>query len=275
MPQFIYAAGASREATDTPGGSETCIGTKIAGTLYGVAKEVELIVVKISPTAGSFVDGLGLVLTDLQQREKRGFLTVGRIVVSTRSGWATVADPELDSTVGIIWLEMRQRILALVQDFQAVFVASAGRDARSDYPDIHLWPAALAPNIPIIVAGTVMATDQNYNGQRFPWSHGGDKLTVSAPGNGQCKDNMNHMQHVEGYGLAAAITSGLAAYFLSLPDLADYWRLNQGNIPTTMIAYLQTMSYRRYGAEKSVWNGMDAHSTKHIYDRWTGMQLEE
>ncbi|MCJ1346761.1 hypothetical protein MMC31_004979 [Peltigera leucophlebia] len=144
---------------------------------------------------------------------------------------------------------MRQRILALVQDFQAVFVASAGRDARSDYPDIHLWPAALAPNIPIIVAGAVMATDQNYNGQRFPWSHGGDKLTVSAPGNGQCKDNMNQMQHVEGY--------GLAAYFLSLPDLADYWRLNQGNIPTTMIAYLQTMSYRRYGAEKSVWSGMD------------------
>lgn len=93
VPQFIYAAGASREATDTPGGSGTCIGTKIAGTLYGVAKEVELIVVKISPTAGSFVDGLGLVLTDLQQREKRGFLTVGRIVVSTRSGWATVADP--------------------------------------------------------------------------------------------------------------------------------------------------------------------------------------
>lgn len=85
---------------------------------------------------------------------------------------------------------------------------------------------------------------------------------------------MNHMQQVEGYRLAAAITSGLAAYFLSLPDLADYWRLNQGNIPTTMIAYLQTMSYRRYGAEKSLWNGMDAYSTRHIYDRWTGCNWE-
>lgn len=184
--QFIYAAGASWETTDAPGGSGTCIGTKIAGALYGVAKEVELIVVKISLTAGSFVDGLGLVFTDLQQREKRGFSRLGRIVVTTRGGWATVADPELDNTVGFIWREMRQMTSALVQDFQVVFFASAGRDSRSDYPDIHLWPAALAPEIPIIVAGAVMATDQHYNGQRFPWSHGGDKPTVSAPGNGQC-----------------------------------------------------------------------------------------
>ena len=268
--QFIYAAGASREPTDAPGGSGTCIGTKIAGALYGVAKEVEMIVVKVSPTAGSFIDGLGLVLTDLQQRAKRGFFRVGRIVVSTRGGWVANSDPELDYNVGIIWQEMQKRISSLAQDFQVVFVASAGRDAQSDYPDIHLWPAALAPDIPIIVAGAVMATDQNYNGQRFPWSHGGEKLTVSAPGNGQCKDNMNHMQHVEGYGLAAAITSGLAAYFLSLPDLADYWRLHQGNIPRTMINYLQKTSYRRYGAEKSLWNGMDAYSTKHVYDHWTG-----
>lgn len=42
--QLVYAAGASRETTDEPAGSETRIGTKIAGAMYGVAKKVRLIV---------------------------------------------------------------------------------------------------------------------------------------------------------------------------------------------------------------------------------------
>lgn len=71
------------------------------------------------------------------------------------------------------------------------------------FPYLPVTRAPLAPDIPIIVAGAVMATGQHFNGRLFPWSHGGDKLTVSAPENSQCKDNLYHMQHIEGYGLAS------------------------------------------------------------------------
>lgn len=54
------------------GGSGSCIVIKIAGMLYGVAKEVEAIIVKTSFMAGLLLDELGLVLINLQQREKKG-----------------------------------------------------------------------------------------------------------------------------------------------------------------------------------------------------------
>lgn len=67
---------------------------------YGVAKKLGLTVLKISPTAGSLVYGLGLVLTDLRHREE-GLLMLGRIDGSTRGGRTPVAGPEFDGSVGL------------------------------------------------------------------------------------------------------------------------------------------------------------------------------
>lgn len=67
---------------------------------YGVANKLGLTVLKIFPTAGSFVYGLGLVLTDLRHREE-GLLMLGRIDGSTRGGRTPVVGPEFDGSVGL------------------------------------------------------------------------------------------------------------------------------------------------------------------------------
>lgn len=40
--------------------------------------------------------------------------------------------------------------------------------------------------------------------------------------------------------------------------------------PKTVIDYLQSMSYRGYAAEESVWNGLDSDDPTQWFDEWYG-----
>ncbi len=270
VPEWIYALRAMPEPFDiSQEGSGTCIASKIAGARFGVAKRVRMVAVKMMPTIGSFLNALEKIITDLKLRSVNGFVNGGRTVVSIRGGWPLPLSGG-DRTAQ----RMENLIKRLLQDFQVVVVSASGQDYRNDYPDISLWPAALASKYDIITAGSVQARGGSRNGESFPWSHGGEFLTVNAPGNGACANSNGEIVNAEGDGFSSAVTSGLVAYFLSLPDLGDILRISK-NVPAAVKDYLQSMSYRRYMAEKSIWNGLDGEDPLTDYQYWIGTPTQE
>lgn len=107
---------------------------------------------------------------------------------------------------------------------------------------------------------------------------------VHAPANGLCDrsisiPNDNNPVKMGHSGiLSTAVVSGLVAYFLSLPDLANNnFRKGGVNTPAVVIEYLQQMSYPRGGGEgdvgaapAAVWNGLDAEDGRKFYQDWYG-----
>ncbi len=109
-------------------------------------------------------------------------------------------------------------------------------------------------------------------GSRYPWSLG--SVTVNAPGGGFCITTGGKEQPFIGPGMAAAVTTGLIAYFLAIPDLKEYF-LAQPNWASAVKRYVVAMSYPRYELAISVWNGLDAKEGKTTHntpgDPWIGI----
>lgn len=60
----------------------TCAGSLIAGGLLGVAKNLDrLVVMKINPTVGSMLNGLGKIVLELQNRNAQNLPGKGRVLV--------------------------------------------------------------------------------------------------------------------------------------------------------------------------------------------------
>lgn len=252
----------------------TCIASKIAGIKYGVFKNEPLLVVaQANPNPASYMSALSRVVLDLFRQGKSDR---GHAVINLSIGWnPSELEADINSNTRYLsagrWQPLTEEyvermIASLAQNYQAVVVAHAGRDDEEDYADITVWPAVLATKYDIITVGAVHSEPGADFGKRFLWSCGGLSLTVSAPGNGKC-DTGNFVQ---GPSFAAAIVSGLVAYFLSLPGLTEYF-LSQPNLPLAVKDYLEDSSIRRYFAQTSVWNGLDGTEDPRRFDEWPGI----
>ena len=234
-------------------GHGTCLSSKIAGKFSGVAKEASLIMAKTSLSLGSFLDVLGKVVQHMKTRMD----TWGWVVVNIAAGW-TFADPSSDLNA----MKMKDYIATLVNVYQAVVVVSAGPDHQKNLGDINTYPALLSLDHNIITVGAVRSTHLNDQGasygQRYPWSRGGDALSVSAPGFGTCSTtNDVTLNDWEGASFAGAVVSGLVASFLSIPVLHNYFAA-QASIPAAVRDYVEKMQRRRFQAQLAVWNGLES-----------------
>lgn len=253
--EFIYALDAVKEESDLHKGRHgTCMATKIAGSIFGVAKKTSLVAVKTRPSVGSFMDALGKIVLHLHMATISGQQSRGWTVVSVGGGWrsrnavAEAQDP--------IALRIESLVQTLTRDYQAVLVASAGEDPDENYGDTSVWPGLFASDYDMITVGAVQSEEGDDFGRRFAWSAGGDAVSVSGPGNGLCASLDGELNSVEGASFATAVVSGLVAYFLSIQALQRHFQ-NQPNLPAAVRAYIVSMSSRRYEAQASVWNGLD------------------
>lgn len=256
-----------------PGGSSpayphsgTCLVSKVLGKYHGVAKWADLTMVKMRPSVASFISAISQVIQSLR---KKGLTTKGRVVLNFTGGFV----PKGGSDNFAIACE--RVISILVDDLQVVVITSAGGHRQESYTDITTMPALLSLEHNIITVGAVLASEEPLgdlmNGQRFPWSRGGLALTVSAPGNGRCMGPFGGEVEISAGGdvISTAIVTGLVAYILSLPDLGDSLRA-EANTPEAVIRWLKLMSYRRFQAQKSVWNGLDSENDAGQFESWLG-----
>lgn len=246
--------------------SGTCIASKVLGKYHGVAKRADLTMVKMRSSAASFVSAISKVIRSLRTKGQ----TKGRVVLNFTGGFVPKGNSDNFA------IACRRIIKILVDELQVVVVTSAGGHRREAYTDITTMPALLSLEHNIITVGAVLASNEPLedliNGQRFPWSRGGPALTVSAPGNGQCMSPFGGEVDISTGGdvISTAIVTGLVAYVLSLPDLGDSLRA-EANTPEAVIRWLRLMSYRRFQAQESVWNGLDSERGAGEFENWLGI----
>lgn len=251
----IFAGQVEQDQSDIhPGGMGTCMGSKIAGSIFGVAKFATLVAVKYDLSVGGFIDALDKIVGDLMRWTLSGYVVRGKAVVSINGGYpdARPGDPTAD--------RIRELINELVKAYQVVVVVSAGFDPKNDYAEISDWPAALSPLYDIITVGAVDPRPGKFFGRRMKWSKGGVSLTTSAPGEGACSIPLTVPEHdmvFTGTSLPVAIVAGLVAYFLSIPVLSAHFLKNR-NLPGAVKDFVVGMSENRSPAEASVWNGLEA-----------------
>lgn len=270
-----------RQSDDSPQPvvSGTCVASLMIGKLMGVAKEARLTMVKMGLSVPSLVDAVARVIDKLQNSPLGVQGSKGYTVLSISGKFDNI--PEANEYV----TQLQKLFNELVYKYQTIVVTSAGTNDREAYADISSWPSLLAAEVDIITVGSVAAVrgDSNdglhkglSNGQRYPWSVGGDLLTVNGPGNALCagKNINTPVELAEGGSISHAIVTGLVAYFLSLEDLGGWFR-RQNRTPKAMIMYLKMMSYRRYVRELSVWNGLDAEDETTSLEGWYGTPIPD
>lgn len=249
--EWIYALDVITQTTDSdPAGHGTCMASKIGGPIFGVAKRSSLIIAKTTPSVGSFIDILGKILSAVQKRPLFGR---AETVISIAGGWIPPSRDDADA------IAIQTLMEELIKKCQAIVVTHAGAatSPQDNYGEIVMYPALLAEDLDIITVGSVQARHGDDYGQTFPWSLSGDALSLSAPGNGYCAGLGPEVHGVEGSSLAGAVGAGLVAYFLGIPELQAWFR-QQTNLPGAMRKYVKGLSYKRFMAQESVWNGLDA-----------------
>lgn len=262
--EFIYALDVVKEESDLHKGRHgTCMATKIAGSIFGVAKETSLVAVKTRSSVGSFMDALGKIVSHLHMTTTSGQQSRGWTVISVGGGWRSgnaVAEAQ-----DLIALRIENLVQTLTRDYQVVLVASAGEDPDESYGDTRVWPGLFASDYDMITVGAVQSEKGDDFGRRFAWSAGGDAVSVSGPGNGLCAFSDGELYSVEGASFATAVVSGLVAYFLSIQALQRHFQ-NQANLPAAVRDYVVSMSSRRFEAQTSVWNGLDYANPSTMFD---------
>lgn len=248
-------------------GYGTCVASVIAGYTVGVLPTLErLSIVKVGQTAASFLDGLGKIVRDIKESNKNGQPSKGRTVVSLLGAF------DFSNNDGGSYYIARFGDLmhALLDVYQVVVVSPAGVDMEaSTVSNINTWPSLLSSVYPILSVGSVMPSQDLRNGMRYPWSKGGPLVRLNAPGRSFCADLGNKIMNTEGGQISTAIVTGLAAYFLSLPDVGRKLR-SQDHTPQALLQYMQLMSYAKYEGTESVWNGLNYRSPEPEYPFWYG-----
>lgn len=226
------------------GGHGSCVASKVAGKLFGVAKKTSLIIVKSTPDLSSFMDSITEVLNDVRRLTISGEYKPGYSIVTIARGFRGPTEIDKWSKVVITRL-----ISKLISRYGIVIVSSAGNTGDG----VVGFPASLSPQLPIIVVGS---TDED--GIQLPGSTRGPKVTVSAPGRVLCADNEPgpYYQSAQGTSFAAPAVAGLAAYYLSLPDTGPKLRNRQTElISRAVMDYIVETAYVRPGSTVlSVWN---------------------
>lgn len=246
------------------------------GDVYGVAKRLpRVIFTKVRLHLDSILDGLEGAAAMIGQRrqeghEVRGFTVMLLAILAPRAGPVTET-------------RFKSLLELLVNDLQVVFVVGAGQDdvnfphMESPNKEVIHMPARYSLDYDIITVGAVSVTGGARFGAQLRKTHGGNLVTVYAPGEGYCAKDYKYgtsgSDYVSGTSIASAYTAGLVAYFLGLPDLGPHLR-SFPNVPRAVKEYIQQKAYSRNRnsakARLAIWNGLDAHSTKEEWSYWIG-----
>lgn len=280
--RWLYAVGSLRSENDQPPPISsrepstalyqdgTCVGSKILGRSKGVAKNAQLVVVKTRPNLVSFASAVALIIEDIRVTMGPGSTARGRVVVNIRGGYiARTIEERITLVEG-----MKQMFDELVVSIQAIVVVSAGENLP-DSPSgvIDSYPALYSMDFCVFTVGAVIASAANQQiGQYWPWTKGLKSDSVPAqlfaPGDGWCVNRAGTEEWTAGQGISTAIISGLAAYFLSLPDLSQKF-LRSGDLPSAVLQFMQTIAYKRaVEGPPSVWNGIDSTDSQRFFNGW-------
>ena len=186
-----------------------------------------LTVVKHANSISSLLDAISLV-----QQDTLNPATKGRVVMVIPIGF--ILDTEDTNKVDIHAEQLRILMAKLILEQQVVVVAGAGeKDEFNQLSNVRTVPAIWSqdPQLNIITTGAVISNPSAY-GQALSFSPKGNAITVNAPGDVQRastdRDTVQRLAGdnplVGGTRAAAAMTGGLAAYFLSLEGLGDLIR---------------------------------------------------
>lgn len=258
----------------------TCVAQKIGGVTFGVAKKAKFIIVTAKPNYASVISALAEVIFYLDGvRDTEKQKTRGWTVINLRMSFSPNKREE-----AIVSQRFKELLEPLVNDHQAIVVTTVGGEDEGDpnpNNNIKTYPAKLSLTHDIVVVGAVLVSkDPSQNGISYPGlSAFREQNIIYAPANGLCDraisipSNNNPVMGPSSSILSTAIVSGLIAYFLSLPDLANNkFRKGGVNTPAAVIEYLQQMSYSRGGGGNvpAVWNGLDAEDGRAFYKDWYG-----
>lgn len=279
--RWLYAVGAEQSKDDQPIPNSqrqptialhqdgTCVGSKILGRSKGVAKNAELVVVKTRPNLISFASAVALIIEDIRETMGPGSTARGRVVVNIRGGYIPGTIEEQIVVEG-----MKRLFRELAVSIQAIVVVSAGENVPGrPSGEVDSYPALYSIDFYLFTVGAVIASAANPQvGQYWPWTKGqlGDWVSAKlfAPGDGWCVNHAGDEEWTSGQGISTAIISGLAAYFLSLPDLSQQF-LRNGNLPKAVLQFMQRIGYKRaVGGPPSVWNGIDSTDSQTLYNGW-------
>ncbi|CCF39579.1 hypothetical protein CH063_00036 [Colletotrichum higginsianum] len=262
--EFIYAPGAAETPTDDdpdmgyPDG--TCMASKIFGPKYGVAKNANVIMVKLSGQSGmmqaitftEMLTALAMVKNDVHRRGIKG-----KAVVSL-SYTTPIADKEA--------IEAYKEILVKMMEDDIVLVAPTGISNNNRGSEANnQYPAAFAKDTALIAVNAV-----NSKGFRYNWSPGSveDGVTVAASGIGYCawrvaeilvgkrreKQEPDRLYYSES--VAAATVAGVAATLMAQEEYKA--QLQQpGKVASKVKELLQGLAWvRAEGGPPVVWNGV-------------------
>ena len=270
---YIYGLGCrTLPNDDDEEGGSSCVVSKIGGQRFGVFPNGPAFsIVKIGPDLSALFDSLGLVIRDIIRKP----YMKGRAVVHISGQWP-IKEINRDA------INLLQQGIKALLSLKAMIVAPAGSVDEGEQMTPNI-PADLAQTTDFIIAGAVVPFETSVNpswnpawfGQRIPGTLTGPAVTVSAPGSGFCYAKGTSVKSYTGSGIAAAVMTGLVAYFLAIPDLHRYF-MAQPDFGLAVKQYVIAMSYPRNGLVRAVWNGLDARDTRTVYNEpggepWIGI----
>ncbi|QKX61405.1 uncharacterized protein TRUGW13939_08553 [Talaromyces rugulosus] len=232
----IPGAWPNKESDET--GHGTCILSKIAGPRYGVAKKVDVVIVKTF--SGEF------------DKEMQDFEVI--------SVWSAVKqDIENNNLQGKAVVNYSGGGIA--RHNNVPIICSAGNDGWNQSPIQH-YPACMSDGVDgIIVVG---ATDNE--GRIAAFSQTGPEVSVFASGvNVPCSGDSGTPDETvfrSGTSQATAAVGGLAALLLSMEKYRAELQ-EQGKIAGNLRILIMRLAYPRHGSVRVIWNGEIGGSCAH------------
>ncbi|KAI8200772.1 Subtilisin-like protease 2 [Colletotrichum sp. SAR 10_65] len=249
-PRWIFAGSQEEKPVENdlnPIGHGTCAGSKINGPKFGVAKQVNLVIVKARTDSSDTIDALDKIVEDVRSRKLQG-----KAIVNFSRCHASDYNKNT----------MKQYVNEMIAE-DIIVIAASGNDESNEVAqgkakaaDINTWPALMAEEgVPVINVGAVDNTGKNAS-----FSQGGPHVHVMAPGvQIQCAANsyFSGTRKDSGTSYAAPAVAGLAAYILALGEYPELYEF--GKVAANMQKLLMDMAYQRSpDGGRVIFNGQGA-----------------